>query len=63
MLTRRNEVGTEVAKRRHASVFDRRQEPAEAATRRLVQEDPFDRRSGAELERLLQGGFRQMLNR
>jgi hypothetical protein len=46
-----------MAERRHASRFDRRQEPAEPPARRLVEEDALDGLGGTEFERLLQVRF------
>jgi hypothetical protein len=51
-----------VAQRRHLFSLDRGEEPSEAAAGRLVQEDPLDRCRSAELERLLQGRFGQVLD-
>jgi hypothetical protein len=52
-----------VAKRRHPPVLDRREETAESATSRLVEEDPLNGLGGAELERLLERGLLDLWDR
>jgi hypothetical protein len=46
-----------MAQRRDSTLIDRREEPAEAPARRLVEEDALDRLRGAKLERLFERRF------